>query len=133
MHDPRPAAPADAGEAVAAMREEGIDQCSLRVAWRRVDDEAGRLVDDDQVLILKADRERDRLRHRDWVGRFRQDDPEMLARLHPLRRVALHGAVRGDVAGPDRLVIDLLLADGTRQLLIIDLATGRRLGTIPLR
>ena len=36
-------------------------------------------------------------------------------------------------AGPDRLVIDLLLADGTRQLLIIDLATGRRLGTIPLR
>jgi hypothetical protein len=36
-------------------------------------------------------------------------------------------------AGPDRLVIDLLLADGTRQLLIIDLATGRRLGAIPLR
>jgi hypothetical protein len=36
-------------------------------------------------------------------------------------------------AGSDRLVVDLLLADGTRQLLIIDLATGRRLGTIPLR
>jgi hypothetical protein len=36
-------------------------------------------------------------------------------------------------AGPDRLVVDLMLADGTRQLLIIDLATGRRLGTIPLR
>ena len=36
-------------------------------------------------------------------------------------------------AGPDRLVVDLLLADGTRQLLILDLATGRRLGTIPLR
>ena len=36
-------------------------------------------------------------------------------------------------AGPDRLVVDLLLADGTRQLLLIDLATGRRLGTIPLR
>ena len=36
-------------------------------------------------------------------------------------------------AGPDRLVIDLVLADGTRQLLILDLATGRRLGTIPLR
>ena len=36
-------------------------------------------------------------------------------------------------AGPDRLVIDLLLADGTRQLLILDLATGQRLGTIPLR
>jgi len=36
-------------------------------------------------------------------------------------------------AGADRLVIDLLLADGTRQLLILDLATGRRVGTIPLR
>jgi len=36
-------------------------------------------------------------------------------------------------AGPDRLVIDVLLADGTRQLLILDLSTGRRLGTIPLR
>jgi hypothetical protein len=36
-------------------------------------------------------------------------------------------------AGPDRLIIDLLLADGTRQLLVIDLATGQRLGTIPLR
>jgi Family of unknown function (DUF6476) len=36
-------------------------------------------------------------------------------------------------AGPDRLVIDLLLADGTRQLLILDLATGQQLGSIPLR
>ena len=36
-------------------------------------------------------------------------------------------------AGPDRLVIDILLPDGTRQLLILDLSTGRRLGTIPLR
>ncbi|MBV9015251.1 MAG: hypothetical protein JO213_01920 [Alphaproteobacteria bacterium] len=36
-------------------------------------------------------------------------------------------------AGSDRLVLDVLLADGTRQLLILDLASGRRLGTIPLR
>jgi hypothetical protein len=35
--------------------------------------------------------------------------------------------------GPDRLVIDVVLADGTRQLLILDLITGRRLGAIPLR
>ena len=35
--------------------------------------------------------------------------------------------------GTDRLVIDVVLPDGSRQLLIIDLATGRRLGTIPLR
>lgn len=35
--------------------------------------------------------------------------------------------------GPDRVVLDLTLADGNRELVVIDLATGRRLGTIPLR
>jgi len=35
--------------------------------------------------------------------------------------------------GPERLVVDIVLPDGTRQLLILDVATGRRLGTIPLR
>jgi hypothetical protein len=35
-------------------------------------------------------------------------------------------------AGPDRLVLGLELPQGDRQLLIIDLATGARLGTIEL-
>jgi hypothetical protein len=35
--------------------------------------------------------------------------------------------------GSDRVVIDILFPDGARQLLIIDLATGRRLGLIPLQ
>ena len=35
--------------------------------------------------------------------------------------------------GSDRLVLEIVLADCNRQLVIIDLATGRRLGTIPLR
>jgi hypothetical protein len=34
--------------------------------------------------------------------------------------------------GIDRLVVDIVLADGNHQLLVIDLGTGRRLGTIPL-
>ena len=34
--------------------------------------------------------------------------------------------------GSDRLVIDLVLPDGNRRLVIIDLATGRSLGTVPL-
>lgn len=34
--------------------------------------------------------------------------------------------------GADRLVLEIALADGSRQLVILDLATGRRLGTIPL-
>jgi len=35
--------------------------------------------------------------------------------------------------GSDRVVLEIALPDGRRQLVIVDLATGRRLGTIPLR
>ena len=35
-------------------------------------------------------------------------------------------------AGPDRLILALTLPEGGRQLLVIDLATGTRLGTIEL-
>ena len=35
--------------------------------------------------------------------------------------------------GSDRLVLALVLSDGNRRLVIIDLATGRPLGAIPLR
>jgi hypothetical protein len=36
-------------------------------------------------------------------------------------------------AGTDRLVMELVLPGGERQLVIVDLATGTRLGTIELR
>jgi hypothetical protein len=36
-------------------------------------------------------------------------------------------------AGPDRLVLGLSLPEGGQQLLIIDMATGARLGTIELQ
>jgi hypothetical protein len=36
-------------------------------------------------------------------------------------------------AGPERLVLGLALPEGGRQLLIIDMATGSRLGTIELQ
>jgi hypothetical protein len=35
--------------------------------------------------------------------------------------------------GPDRLVVELALPEGGRQLVVVDLATGARLGTIELR
>jgi hypothetical protein len=41
--------------------------------------------------------------------------------------------VEAMTATGDRLVLDLLLADGSRQLLVIDLAHGRELGAIALR
>jgi hypothetical protein len=36
-------------------------------------------------------------------------------------------------AGADRLVLELVLPKGERQLVVVDLATGARLGTIELR
>lgn len=36
-------------------------------------------------------------------------------------------------AGTDRLILELVLPEGQRQLVVIDLATGARLGTIDLR
>jgi len=35
--------------------------------------------------------------------------------------------------GTDRLVLELVLPQGGRQLVVVDLATGARLGTIELR
>jgi hypothetical protein len=35
--------------------------------------------------------------------------------------------------GSDRLVLQIVLPDGDRRLVIIDLATGRQLSTVPLR
>jgi hypothetical protein len=35
--------------------------------------------------------------------------------------------------GPDRVTLAILLTDGARELLIVDLRTGRELGTIPLQ
>ena len=42
------------------------------------------------------------------------------------------GKIEALSTGPDRIVLDVALPDGTTQLLVIDLQTGRLLGTIPL-
>jgi hypothetical protein len=49
------------------------------MAGGRVDDHAGRLVDDEQVLVLVDDRDGDRLRLQRRVGWGGQDHPEPLA------------------------------------------------------
>ena len=60
------------------MVEQGVDQGAVEIARRRVDDHPGRLVDDQQMLVLEDDLERDvlrlvmrrrRRRDRDLVGR----------------------------------------------------------------
>ena len=45
-----------------------------------------------------------------------------------------HGAsIERMSTGPDRIVLEVLLADGSAQLVEIDLATGRLVGIVPLK
>ena len=57
MDDPRPLLTADAAE-IGDVMEKGIHQGSARVARRRMDNHTGRLVDDDEVLVLIENRQR---------------------------------------------------------------------------
>ena len=78
VHDPRPRHPADAAKPPGAMVEQGVDQRAVEIARRRMDDHPGRLVDDQQMLVLEHDFQRDilrlvmrgpRLRNGDFIGR----------------------------------------------------------------
>jgi|SRR5579872_4974129 len=45
-----------------------------------------------------------------------------------------HGAsIERMSTGPDRIVLEVLLADGSAELVVIDLATGRLVGVFPLK
>jgi hypothetical protein len=45
-----------------------------------------------------------------------------------------HGAtIERMSTGPDRIVLDVALADGSVELVVIDLATGRLVGIFPLK
>ena len=61
VHDARPLDAADAGEAVAAMGDQRVDQRAGGVAGGRMHHQPGWLVDDDEVVVLVDDVERDRL------------------------------------------------------------------------
>lgn len=56
---------------------------------------------------------------------------------HPFAATAIDippGArIEAMTASQNRLILELALPDGERQLLVVDLATGARLGTIALR
>ena len=72
MDDARPLDAGDAAPGLAvAVRQERVDQRAARMTGRRVDDEAGRLVDDQQVVVLVDDPQRD-------VGRGREIEGDRL-------------------------------------------------------
>lgn len=70
------------------------------------------------------------------AGRIsRGGHPPATARMFAERAIDIPRGARIEAmaATGDRLVLGLGLADGNRQLVIIDLASGARLGTIDLR
>jgi hypothetical protein len=64
VHDPRAAHAADSGQAVAAVRDQRVDQRTGPVSRGRMHNETARLVEHDDGVVLVDDVERDRLRAR---------------------------------------------------------------------
>ena len=93
VDDARPRDAADPRQAAAAMVEQGVDQRPVAIAGGRMDDQPGRLVDDQQMLVLEDDGERDVLRL--VVRRLRLGDRQLerLVALDLGRRVANRLAV----------------------------------------
>ena len=87
MHNSGAAEAADAGEVGTAMAEQGIDEGSVWVSRGRMDNHAGRLVDDNQVCILETDIERDMLRLRHCIFSLGEYYDEILATSHAEGRV----------------------------------------------
>jgi len=67
-----------------AMADQGVDEGTVRVTRRRVDNQPCGLVDDDQMFILEADLERHRLR--DGTGSL--SSGKITTKFWPSRTVA---------------------------------------------
>ncbi len=89
VHDAGPPLSADAGETVAAVGEQGVDERAVLVAGRGVHDHAARLVDDDEVVVLIHHVQRQVLRYQLRGSGVRQRDDKRVARRGLI--VFLHG------------------------------------------
>ncbi len=96
VHDAGPPHPADARQARAAMGDQRIDQRAGLVSGGGMHDQAFGLVDDDDVVILVDDIERDILARRLGGDRFRHVDCDRIAGGDMISGVADGGAFDGD-------------------------------------
>ena len=78
-----------AGGEPLAVSQECVDKRMRRITWRRMDDEAGGLVDHDEVIILKEDVEGDVLGFESGLGRRGKNRFEDVARLDRMVRLDL--------------------------------------------
>ena len=112
VDDSRPHLAANAGQPIAAMRDQRVHKRAVGLAGARMDDHAGGLVDDDQVGILIQNVQRDVLCDRTGVAHRRQ--AQHIGRAGPDRgrRVARWTAILGH-----RAIKDQRLDAGARQRL----------------
>ena len=109
VHDAGPAFAADAGQGVAAMGQQRVDEGAVQVARRRMHDQPSRLVEHDQVAVLIQYGKVDRLRlglcrhRRGWI------EPVDGAGPHRVGRLAHHM-----VAAPYPPLVDQRLDAGAR-------------------
>ena len=82
VDDARAFDPADAGKLAFAVVEQGVDQRAVGITRGGVDDDAGFLVEDDQVLVFEQDAQRDVLRLGQVGDGFRDGNAEDVADRH---------------------------------------------------
>jgi hypothetical protein len=97
VHDARPPYPADPTKLGSAMRDQRVNKGAVRIPRGRVNNEAGRLVDDDEMCILVTDLERDRLGSGRRGFCFGQQHDKILAAANAVRRVAMHRTAGEDM------------------------------------
>src|SRR5947208_13413278 len=96
VDDAGPALAADAGQAVAAMSDQGVDQRSGPVAGGGMNDKTGGLIDDDDVVVLVNHGERDRLRTGPPRPRWRHVNLDGSSGIDPMTGIADRMAVHLD-------------------------------------
>ena len=102
VDDARPRDPADPGQRSAAMVEQSVDQGPVEIPRGGVHDQPCGLVDDQQMLVLEDDLERNFLRRIVRRRRFGHLDAQALAAVDLDCRVANRFALRFDGAVADQ-------------------------------
>ena len=102
MDNPRSKNPANPKQTRAAMADQGVNECPIGVSRRGVDNQPCRLVDNDQMPILKADIQRNWLRNWARVHIIGKKYDEILAAPDPQRRVAQRYPFAHDMSGIDQ-------------------------------
>ena len=104
MHDAGALDTADAGKFIAAIGKQRIDERAVMIAGAGMHDHAGRLIDDDDVLVFVNNFQINLLRLRYGLDRRRHGDFKNITWFHFIRAVIKFLAVQQQVTALDQLL-----------------------------